>query len=627
MLARTSSHSWTIQRLKDYKEGVGGTKLFIPTYQRGLVWDEDRRQGLIESIQKGHPIGSLLIWEKSADGGKQYHLIDGLQRTNSILTYLESPLSSFDPGWLQQDSLQEFIAGVFAYYGEGDVADEIFASQVRTPIRVWLSETKTTTQAAGFTSYAMIKTVCDALDIAVQPVLDSMEPLAGRLCDEIKSQADISKFEVPVIIYEGPETDLPNIFEKINSTGVVLTKYDKFAAAWQTSNARVSQPEIRAAIREKYQQLLDKGFEFADDYDPEDSDIYNLYEYLFGLGKYLSLEYPMLFQRSADPVDVESVAFSIATIGHGLRLSDMAILPERFDKTAGLVDPSIFQVALLDSVECFAGIMKPVYDLRFNTRAGGRLSMSIPEYQLVSYITRLLVGRFTTPDFKERPGWENEWQDVFPRSLRHHFLMDIIQQAWRGSGDTRLFNRVWSEGANGLEPSSTYTSPIDRDSWEKILDSWFEESLRSAQRDRAQIRSSDRMVLRFIYMALITVQDNADQEYEIDHIIPVERVRELIPPDDPGWPISNIANLTLLKKSDNRKKQTETLSEYAQRLSENGLNSEIESIRVLAISPLEKCGIPTGSGAVPPDKEWFIGFLRERFGRLKAALFESLYGK
>ena len=44
---------------------------------------------------------------------------------------------------------------------------------------------------------------------------------------------------------------------------------------------RISQPKIRDAIRQKYKQLLDQGFEFAD-FDPEYSDQYNLYEYLFG---------------------------------------------------------------------------------------------------------------------------------------------------------------------------------------------------------------------------------------------------------------------------------------------------------------------------------------------------------
>ena len=298
-------------------------------------------------------------------------------------------------------------------------------------------------------------------------------------------KSDILNYEVPIIIYEGPEETLPHIFEKINSTGVALTKYDKFAAAWQSFTTRINEPAIRQAIKAKYTQLLDKGFEFAD-YDPDDSDQYNLYEYLFGLGKYLADQYPKLINSSTEPFDVESLAFSVATIVHGLRLADMTDLPREFDKTGGFVDPSIFQIALTDSFEKFEQIIKPIYDLRLNTRAGGRISISIPEYQLASYIARLLVGKYEPPAFKEKDGWEAEWNGELPKGIRHNYLLDMILQHWRGSGDSKLFARVWSdELSDHLNPDETYKITRNRESWDTILASWFEESLQSTQRDRA----------------------------------------------------------------------------------------------------------------------------------------------
>ena len=125
-------------------------------------------------------------------------------------------------------------------------------------------------------------------------------------------------------------------------------------------------------------------------------------------------------------------------------------------------------------------------------------------------------------------------------------------------------------------------------------------------------------------MSIVSVLDNADVEYEIDHVIPVDVLRKLMSSDDAGWPISNIANLTLLSKTDNKKKSTETLWEFTNRLAKEGHQSEVETIRSLAISPLEICGIPEMGSDILPDKSWYIDFLRTRFSHIKDALYASI---
>ena len=127
MVATTTPHSWPIKRLFELKEGGTSGRLLIPIFQRGLVWDERRRKELIASIQLGHPIGSILIWERTLDNEKQYHLIDGLQRTNSIFTYLESPLVDFDPEWLDGPELENFVRAITT---DGTDPDQIFKNQV-----------------------------------------------------------------------------------------------------------------------------------------------------------------------------------------------------------------------------------------------------------------------------------------------------------------------------------------------------------------------------------------------------------------------------------------------------------------------------------------------------------------
>ena len=38
----------------------------LPAFQRGLVWKEEQIRYLLDSIYKGYPVGSLLLWRSSS---------------------------------------------------------------------------------------------------------------------------------------------------------------------------------------------------------------------------------------------------------------------------------------------------------------------------------------------------------------------------------------------------------------------------------------------------------------------------------------------------------------------------------------------------------------------------------
>ncbi len=44
--------------INDLKRG----RIRIPSFQRGFVWDPDRVLYLMDSIYKGFPFGSILLW-------------------------------------------------------------------------------------------------------------------------------------------------------------------------------------------------------------------------------------------------------------------------------------------------------------------------------------------------------------------------------------------------------------------------------------------------------------------------------------------------------------------------------------------------------------------------------------
>lgn len=101
-----------------YLEDLKNSKYQIPTFQRDVVWDEDKVKRLWDSVFRFYPIGSILVWrtdtklqkhreiggfpiDKSFDHSEQQYLLDGQQRTTALFTSLHGGRiegrTEFDP--------------------------------------------------------------------------------------------------------------------------------------------------------------------------------------------------------------------------------------------------------------------------------------------------------------------------------------------------------------------------------------------------------------------------------------------------------------------------------------------------------------------------------------------------
>ncbi|HZW26554.1 MAG TPA: DUF262 domain-containing protein [Gallionella sp.] len=58
-------------------------------YQRKLVWSIDEKKSFIDSIQKGFPIPIILLAEVGEPGNLRYEIIDGMQRLNAVMSFIE----------------------------------------------------------------------------------------------------------------------------------------------------------------------------------------------------------------------------------------------------------------------------------------------------------------------------------------------------------------------------------------------------------------------------------------------------------------------------------------------------------------------------------------------------------
>jgi len=79
---------------------VDGTPRFdlAAPYQRGSVWDLDRKRNLIKSLMLGVPIGSMVISVLPyAEGRPTYRVVDGKQRIETLQEFYHDGFTV--PGW------------------------------------------------------------------------------------------------------------------------------------------------------------------------------------------------------------------------------------------------------------------------------------------------------------------------------------------------------------------------------------------------------------------------------------------------------------------------------------------------------------------------------------------------
>lgn len=596
--------TWNIGKLIQAIDEDKSTSLRIeiPKFQRSLVWNDSQRANLIESIHRGYPIGSILLFKKPTQGPYEvYQVVDGLQRTNTLRKYVQTPLL-YTPSSLFPTAAIQRISDAL-----GSPVQEI-SERVQT----WM---KTERKLSYKSPKSLLEKVLEGHTVP-SGVRDIVEEAVSEALDDLQGQIDISAVSLPVVTYTGDAAELPTIFERINQSGTKLSKYEVFAATWIHDNAatQINDEEIRSHISQKYKNLIDSGFD-VDGIGQDDAPIqdFNLFEYLFGFGKLLVSQNPLLFADKGSDTETEPAGFSLFCVALGHQLSEMGKLPSFMPLSSdGMIDPSDIQKKLLEAAAMVQEWLRPFIGLKLNSNS---IDFSHGELQIVSMIARTAIGRWDPAnDWRERPNWKADWASL-KIYMPQHYLTDIVSQIWRGPIYSTLYSRVWS--AETRQPSKVYSTSVTQDNWDYALNGWFDRQLAREQRDRSYVRDVERTFLRFLYAGIVTHKDNYQVTYELEHLYPVSRLKmQIKAAGSDGWPISCVANLALFPHSLNREKSALTISEYFAKYPQND-HGDIDKYLL--------CDV--GEVFIPEEglsEEEYINFLKKRWARMKLDLAKSL---
>ena len=577
-MSKFDIEKWTVKELIDATSASPrfGKKVTIPEFQRSAVWPDKDRDALIVSIKNGYPFGSLLMYKENDETGemKYYKLIDGLQRTHALKRYTAK--RNLNIGFNDNRLNDKFIDFVAQELDRSSKQDKgKIRKRIRVVIVLWLRSIRGFTLTDGLQAAELIKTLVGKI-LKLEPDTSEFHTEFGRLninktfliklekfLESVRKEYDISEVKIPVIIYTGASTELPTIFTRLNKQGKELGPYEILAAQWLDYRQPIKNEEIIDAIWKKYEILEKAGFsldvsEQAPDEESRREREYTLFEYLFGLGQYLSKEFPLLFK----PVRVDQpnpISFNLIPACLGLRLKDRGKLHEKTED----LNISGLEERILEAAEFVDSILKPVISIHQPRRARKHICHS--DYQIISMIATAFQVRYDKSNLSEIDGWQDN-RNALEKHILMRYLYDILRNAWGSSGDDTLFDTV--KDLTYLNP------PPTKEAWERNLDTWFNEkqmTLRHVRR-KAPLNSAAILLLKYIYAHKFSDIEKT-QGYDIEHIIPVGKLVSSLgiydsyrdSYDDYRGPVNAISNLGFLEAGKNMAKGDQTFAEYLEK--------------------------------------------------------------
>lgn len=224
----------------------------LPEFQRGYVWNRDQVRGLMDSLYRSHPVGSLLVWQTKTEQASEHVrgdgklspgtvklLLDGQQRITSLYGIIRGKAPQFFEG-----NVQTFTG---LYFNLEDETFEFYAPLKMRDNSLWVNVTELMQNGVG----KYIVELC-----AIPSLQASLNVYINRLT-AIENIKNI-KLHVEEVTGEDKTVDVVvEIFNKVNSGGTKLSKGDlalaKICAEWS---------DARSELKIRLEKWRKAGFDF-----------------------------------------------------------------------------------------------------------------------------------------------------------------------------------------------------------------------------------------------------------------------------------------------------------------------------------------------------------------------------
>lgn len=521
---------------KDLKE-----KVDLPTFQRNLVWKPSQKKSFIDTIKSGLPFGSIMLYKNM----EKYSIVDGLQRFSTLRDYEDNPWEYIE---INEESFPRFNDAtriiISVYTDKTDV--EVLA-KLKELIKEGLHKQK------GHLSAAEINNIVFSVVEEFNKLKSNFEKytelqtVLSEMLDKINIEADIADLKIPAVVFTGSFNLLPEIFEKLNSKGTKLSRYEIFASTWNSYMLNYNDIKILKLVEDKYINLEEntgidvKGFEKGSIIGKKQI---NLYEYCFAISKIIKDAAPSLIASSDSG---ESIGFTTLAAITGVNLNKLNDLPDKINikvsaenlfKLANVIEDSYKEV---DKI--LSGYVRS---------PDGKKSFAKPaEAQLVSIVGTYFQIKYnlsTELKITSKSGTSTNI-NLFVKRMPYAFLYDTIRGYWAGTGDKKCTREL----QKALE-NNRYLSCSTSEAWEQALTEWMDSQINNSP--VKAVSAETKLFTNFICRRFMPAGFESMSVFDIEHIVPRDKVEKL-----DNVPISPAANVCLLPQFTNRSKKNLTIYE------------------------------------------------------------------
>lgn len=210
-------------------------RLDIPEFQRDFVWPAEKVKFFAESLYRGYPVGSFLLWDNSsyseakhADGSQaSLWIVDGQQRTTALCILLGMKPYWWGKAESWNDTIKKYNPLVCILpksttdYLHFSLSNPIYA---KDPTWVSVREILTFDNEEEITGYMHSKAKELATDsISPMEVLSKIQPAIQRIW-QIRARP------IPLVKTSHEAEDVAEIFSRLNSAGTRVKEADVMLA-------------------------------------------------------------------------------------------------------------------------------------------------------------------------------------------------------------------------------------------------------------------------------------------------------------------------------------------------------------------------------------------------------------
>ena len=230
-------------------------QIALPEFQRGYVWNRDQVRGLVRSLYKRYPVGSLLAWitdssqaqgrgtSALASGQQVKMLLDGQQRMTSLYGIIKGQPPAFFDGDANA------FRGLYFHVETEEFSFYMASKMQGNPL--WVDVTRLMNEG--------VDNILEEIQECTQDFKRTTH--CGNRLNRLR---DVREIDVHIEDVSGPEMTLDvvvDIFNRVNSGGRKLSKGD-------LALARICsvEPGARSRMRKGLDDWNDSGFGFTLDW-------------------------------------------------------------------------------------------------------------------------------------------------------------------------------------------------------------------------------------------------------------------------------------------------------------------------------------------------------------------------